>query len=241
MYFGRSRASSQASSRLRGAEKFPLPPPQLATSVNIIRGRRILRICWETNGAMNRALLRSMADLSIDSGGCIKFDLKAHEPSLHRALCGVDNARTLENFSYLAGRIGEPPVGIDRDQADFVDRTGRVLGNVVDAGQVHVDRHPVLGSGEIKRIHTAASIQNLSLQRADDGVFALLDAKADQADDQGEADRDAEARKRRYAEAEPLFQKTLEIELPKKKKKRHWNTVAMNLFPNRSIKIICLI
>jgi pyruvate formate lyase activating enzyme len=93
------------------------PTPQLAHAIRTSRlavGRarregRILRICWETNGAMNRGLLRSMADLSIASGGCIKFDLKAHDPSLHRALCGVDNARTLDNFSYLAGRIGERP------------------------------------------------------------------------------------------------------------------------------------
>jgi pyruvate formate lyase activating enzyme len=93
------------------------PTPQLAHAIRTSRlaiGRakregQILRICWETNGAMNRGLLRSMADLSIESGGCIKFDLKAHDPSLHRALCGVDNGRTLDNFSYLAGRIGERP------------------------------------------------------------------------------------------------------------------------------------
>jgi pyruvate formate lyase activating enzyme len=58
---------------------------------------------------MNPRLLRTMADLSIESGGCIKFDLKAHDNHLHRALCGVDNRRTLENFSHLAGRIGERP------------------------------------------------------------------------------------------------------------------------------------
>jgi pyruvate formate lyase activating enzyme len=93
------------------------PTPQLphaihASRLAVRRARRegrILRICWETNGAMNPRLLRSMADLSIASGGCIKFDLKAHDDSLHRALCGVDNRRTLENFSHLAGRIGERP------------------------------------------------------------------------------------------------------------------------------------
>jgi pyruvate formate lyase activating enzyme len=93
------------------------PTPQLAHAVRTSRlairhakqEGRILRICWETNGGMNRRLLRSMADLSIESGGCIKFDLKAYDLSLHRALCGVDNGRTLDNFSYLADRIGERP------------------------------------------------------------------------------------------------------------------------------------
>jgi pyruvate formate lyase activating enzyme len=93
------------------------PTPQLPHAIHASRlavrqanrEGRILRICWETNGAMNRELLRSMADLSIESGGCIKFDLKAHDDSLHRALCGVDNRRTFDNFSYLAARIGERP------------------------------------------------------------------------------------------------------------------------------------
>jgi pyruvate formate lyase activating enzyme len=93
------------------------PTPQLSHAIRASRLARrrarrkegILRICWETNGAMNPRLLRTVADLSIESGGCIKFDLKAHHNRLHRALCGVDNRRTLDNFSYLAGRIGERP------------------------------------------------------------------------------------------------------------------------------------
>ncbi|MFQ6031446.1 MAG: radical SAM protein [Candidatus Zixiibacteriota bacterium] len=63
---------------------------------------RILRICWETNGAMNFSFLEKMADLSLKSGGCIKFDLKAHNESLNVALCGVTNRRTLQNFKRLA-------------------------------------------------------------------------------------------------------------------------------------------
>jgi pyruvate formate lyase activating enzyme len=72
----------------------------------------ILRICWETNGSVWRAALKEMAELSLESGGCIKFDLKAWDDSLHRAMCGVTNRRTLENFEYLAGWIGrrvDPP------------------------------------------------------------------------------------------------------------------------------------
>ena len=50
-----------------------------------------------------------MADLSLESGGCVKFDLKAWSDSLHRALTGVSNRATLENFARLAKRFGERP------------------------------------------------------------------------------------------------------------------------------------
>jgi len=71
--------------------------------------QRILRICWETNGSMSPELLEEMMSLSVESGGCIKFDLKAMDANIHRALCGVDNSRTLENFTAAARRIPERP------------------------------------------------------------------------------------------------------------------------------------
>ena len=83
----------------------------LATS-RLVRKRRqggILRICWETNGSMSRAALRQMAELSLESGGCIKFDLKAWDDCLYKALCGVSNRRTLKNFQYLASWIARRP------------------------------------------------------------------------------------------------------------------------------------
>ena len=52
--------------------------------------RRILRICWETNGYMTGSLEKA-ARLSLDSGGVMKFDLKAWDEDLNRALCGVSN------------------------------------------------------------------------------------------------------------------------------------------------------
>jgi pyruvate formate lyase activating enzyme len=63
---------------------------------------RILRICWETNGAVGQPYLDMMAEVSLQSGGCIKFDLKAWDEGLHRALCGVTNKKTLDNFQHLA-------------------------------------------------------------------------------------------------------------------------------------------
>jgi pyruvate formate lyase activating enzyme len=74
---------------------------------------RILRICWETNGSVRQPFLKEMANLSMVSGGCVKFDLKAWDEGLHYALCGVTNKKTLENFKKLAGLIErrpEPPL-----------------------------------------------------------------------------------------------------------------------------------
>jgi pyruvate formate lyase activating enzyme len=84
------------------------PTPQLPHSIRVARlalrqnRGRILRICWETNGSMHPALLRQAAEISLNSGGCIKFDLKAWDEGLHIALCGISNKRTLENFQLLA-------------------------------------------------------------------------------------------------------------------------------------------
>ena len=70
---------------------------------------RILRICWETNGAMSKPLLKKMSALALESGGCIKFDLKAWNEGLHLALTGVTNRRTLANFKWLAQRAASRP------------------------------------------------------------------------------------------------------------------------------------
>jgi len=91
------------------------PTPQLphalrASRLALERNRgRILRICWETNGTMHPALLKKAAELSLHSGGCIKFDIKAWSEELSIALCGVTNRRTLENFELLAHYTTERP------------------------------------------------------------------------------------------------------------------------------------
>ena len=69
--------------------------------------KRILRICFETNGSMNKAFVKKIAELSLVSGGTIKFDLKAYDENLSLALSGVSNKQTLENFEYLAGFVNE--------------------------------------------------------------------------------------------------------------------------------------
>lgn len=75
-------------------------PHALATS-KILYGYGV-RICWETNGMMHPKLLDAALDVSLKSGGCIKFDLKAFDNDLHQALTGVSNKRTLENFARAA-------------------------------------------------------------------------------------------------------------------------------------------
>ncbi len=91
------------------------PTPQLPFAIKASeialekKANRILRICWETNGSMNKKLLKKVAKLSLSSGGCVKFDLKAFDENLHIALTGVSNKRTLENFSELASYIPQRP------------------------------------------------------------------------------------------------------------------------------------
>ncbi|MGQ9478044.1 MAG: radical SAM protein [Candidatus Bipolaricaulia bacterium] len=67
------------------------------------RQGRELRICWEWNGCGNPGLVRRAAELSLESGGIIKFDLKAWDERLSLALSGVSNRRAYENFAMIAG------------------------------------------------------------------------------------------------------------------------------------------
>jgi len=59
---------------------------------------RILRICWETNGNMRKEFALKSAELSFKSGGIVKFDLKAWDENLYKALCGTSNKFSFENF-----------------------------------------------------------------------------------------------------------------------------------------------
>jgi pyruvate formate lyase activating enzyme len=86
-------------------------PHSILTSKIALKNKknRILRICWETNGSMNEDLLEEIITISLESGGCIKFDLKTWTEELNLALCGVTNRRTLENFKKVSGYIKERP------------------------------------------------------------------------------------------------------------------------------------
>jgi pyruvate formate lyase activating enzyme len=92
------------------------PTPQLPFSIRaskraLIKAKgRILRLCWETNGSMNDRLLDKMMELAIKSGGCVKFDLKAWDDNIHKALTGVTNRQTLANFKRAAQAARQRPV-----------------------------------------------------------------------------------------------------------------------------------
>ena len=68
-----------------------------------------IAICWETAGTSNSRLLDRAVTLSLETGGCVKFDLKAGDEALHLALTGASNQRTLQNFARAARRFGERP------------------------------------------------------------------------------------------------------------------------------------
>ncbi len=91
------------------------PSPQLPFAIKAsqealkTKKRKILRICWETNGLMNKNMLKKVVELSLISGGCIKFDLKAWNEDLHIALTGVSNKKILDNFTFVSQFIKERP------------------------------------------------------------------------------------------------------------------------------------
>jgi pyruvate formate lyase activating enzyme len=88
-----------------GGDPSPQMPHALATSR--LLARKGVTVCWETNGSMHPRFLDQAVDLSLRTGGCIKFDLKAYDENLHLALTGVSNRRTLENMDRAASRIQE--------------------------------------------------------------------------------------------------------------------------------------
>lgn len=103
-------------------------PHALATSK--LLARRGVRVCWETAGTMHPKLLDRAVGYSLETGGCIKFDLKAFDEALHLALAGISNRRTLENFARAAARSAE------RRSAPLVVGSTLLVPGYVDADQV---------------------------------------------------------------------------------------------------------
>ena len=84
------------------------PEPQMPYALKVCReviesGDK--RICWEWNGGGNHRLVMKASEFSLNSGGNIKFDIKAWNNGVHQALCGVSNQQTLENFRVVAEEI----------------------------------------------------------------------------------------------------------------------------------------
>ena len=67
--------------------------------------KRIFRVCWETNGYWKKEFALKAAELSSVSGGIIKFDLKAWDENLNKALSGVSNVPTLRSFNMIGEKF----------------------------------------------------------------------------------------------------------------------------------------
>lgn len=84
------------------------PEPQLPFAIRASRRvieenpKRIVRVCWEWNGCGNPNLVRRAAELSLETGGNVKFDLKCFDSMMSLALSGTSNQRAYENFKMIA-------------------------------------------------------------------------------------------------------------------------------------------
>ena len=92
---------------LFGGDPASQMPHALAAAERL--ARKGVVICWETAGTSHPKLLDRAVQLSLQSGGCIKFDLKAYDETLHIVLTGASNRRTLANFACAARRCEERP------------------------------------------------------------------------------------------------------------------------------------
>jgi len=118
-----------------GVDPTPQLPHALATARLALaaaqKAGRHLRICWETNGAMQARWLKPLIESSLENGGIIKFDLKTFSEEVHKALCGVSNAQTLKNFALLAARVGERP------QVPLLTASTLLVPGYVDLEEIH--------------------------------------------------------------------------------------------------------
>ncbi len=82
-------------------------PHALASARDL--AQRGITVCWETAGTSHPKLLDQAVRLSLETGGTVKFDLKAFDEGLHFALTGAGNRQTLDNFARAAARFAERP------------------------------------------------------------------------------------------------------------------------------------
>lgn len=114
------------------------PEPQLPFAINaskkILESKprnRVLRICFEWNGCGERSLVKQAGELAFESGGNIKFDLKAYTPSVHKALTGRDNEQVLKNFELVYREFYE-----DRRNVPVLNATTLLVPHYVDEYEV---------------------------------------------------------------------------------------------------------
>jgi pyruvate formate lyase activating enzyme len=87
-----------------GDPSVQMPHALRASQIALDKARkeeRIFRVCWETNGYWKEESALKAAELSLISGGNVKFDLKTWDENLSVALCGVSNKPTLKSFEMI--------------------------------------------------------------------------------------------------------------------------------------------
>ena len=113
------------------------PEPQLPFSVGASRRalqlakERPLRVCFEWNGCGDPSLVREAAELALESGGNLKFDLKCFTPSLSLALSGVENKQAYRNFARIAEEYYP-----ERPEAPLLTATTLLVPGHVDGNEV---------------------------------------------------------------------------------------------------------
>jgi pyruvate formate lyase activating enzyme len=80
--------------------------PHALASARYLAQRGVV-VCWETAGTQHPKLMDQAVKLSLETGGTVKFDLKAFDEGLHVALTGASNRCTLDNFARAATRFSE--------------------------------------------------------------------------------------------------------------------------------------
>lgn len=85
-----------------GGDPSPQVPHALRAARLALQKKPDVRICWETSGLMTAPFFAKALDLSLQSGGTVKFDLKAWHKELYYALTGGDNEQALKNFAACA-------------------------------------------------------------------------------------------------------------------------------------------
>lgn len=94
--------------------------------------KRIFRICWETNGYWKKEFASKAAELSLISGGNIKFDLKTWNENLGLALCEVSNKPTIETFRMIGEKFYK-----ERSELPILNASTLLVPGYVDVEEVH--------------------------------------------------------------------------------------------------------
>lgn len=95
------------------------------------REKRIFRVCLETNLSMNLPSLKEFGELSMESGGGIKADLKCWSSEILYALSGAEHRTAYENFKWLAKRHRERP------EVPFARASTLLVPSYVDDEEIH--------------------------------------------------------------------------------------------------------